>query len=181
MLRNIMLAVGLLASTYGMAETSLSIDFRKPEYKCSHPCQITHDEGTQFNPACGRSWKIDTYDSQTNDFSFMEIEWTLEKDASYEYALEILACARKDPPLLSNVTIAVNDESVASGYHMYNGPDSLHFPDENGKPHHMRWEVFQITEQLKDGKNKIKISLDKDTLSGFSMSWLHVRPFPKSL
>lgn len=163
----------------GWAETALSVDFRKPEYKCSVPCLLTFGPGAEFNPTCGKSWKIDKYDAVSNEFAFMEMEWTLQKTQDKEYALELLACARKDPPFLSNVTILVNDQIVVTSYHMYNGPDSLHFPDQNGNPSHMRWDVFQITEFLKSGKNKIRISLDTDTQSGISMSWLHVRPFPK--
>lgn len=163
----------------GIAETALSVDFRKPEYKCSVPCELKCGPGTEFNPTCGKSWKIDKYDSKSNQFAFMELEWTFQKAQDQDYALELLACARKDPPDLSRVTILVNNQMVASGYSMYNGPDSMHFPDQQGKPSHMRWDVFQITEFLKNGKNKIRISLDKDTRSGISMSWLHVRPFPK--
>lgn len=165
----------------GITETALSIDFRKPAYTCSVPCAIKCGPGTEFNPTCGKSWKIDKYDANTNQFAFMELEWTLQKAEDQEYALELLACARKDPPDLSNVTILVNNQVVASGYHMYNGPDSIHFPDQEGKPSHLRWDVFQISEFLKNGKNKIRISLDKDTQSGISMSWLHVRPFPKEI
>lgn len=156
-----------------ISETALSVDFRKPEYKSSVPCQLKCGPGTEFNPTCGKSWKIDKYDAKTNEFAFMELEWTLQK------AQELLACARKDPPYLSHVTILVNNHIVVTGYHMYNGPDSFHFSDQEGKPSHMRWDVFQITEFLKNGKNKIRISLDKETQSGVSISWLHVRPFPK--
>lgn len=163
----------------GAGETALSVDFRKPEYTCSVPCQLKCGPGTEFNPKCGRSWKMDRYDAKTNQFAFMEMEWTLDKMPDKDYALELLACARKEPPALSKVTILVNNQIVVSGYSMYNGPDSLHFPDQSGKPSHMRWDVFQITEFLKNGKNKIRIGLDKDTQSGVSLSWLHVRPFPK--
>lgn len=162
-----------------ISETALSVDFRKPEYKCSVPCRLEFGPGTEFNPKCGKSWKIDKYDAKTKEFAYIELEWTLQKEEDKDYALELLACARKDPPYLSNVTIQVNDQTVFSGYHMYNGPDSIHFPDQQGKPSHLRWDVFQITEFLKDGKNKIRISLDQDTQSGISMSWLHVRPFPR--
>src|SRR5262245_6471009 len=117
----------------GITETALSVDFRKPEYKCSVSCQITCGPGTEFNPTCGKSWKIDKYDAETNQFAFMELELTLQKAQDQDYALELLACARKDPPDLSNVTILVNNQIVTSGYHMYCGPDSIRFPDQEGK------------------------------------------------
>jgi hypothetical protein len=164
-----------------LSQPFFSIEFRKPKYEVSYPCVISHDTGTEFNPTCGRSWKLDKYDSSTKEFSFMEIELSIDKELSHEYVLELLACARKDPPLLSNVSISVNDRIVTQGYHMYNGPDSVHFPDDAGKPSHLRWDVFDISNELQNGINKIRISLDQDTQSGISVSWLHIRSTAKQI
>lgn len=160
-------------------EPIFTIDFRKPEYKTSIPCLIAYDEGTEFDPTCGRSWKLDRYNAETNEFSFLEIEVNLSKDDDHSYVLELQQCARKDASQLSNVTITVNDQIIVQGFHAYNGPDNPHYPNENGKPWHLRWDVFECTNELKEGTNKIRISLDNNTQSGISMSYLHVRPGPK--
>lgn len=160
-------------------EPIFSIDFRKPIYKTSHPCLISHDERTEFNPTCGRSWKLDRYSQETDEFSFIEIEVELAKDNAHEYVIELLQCQRKDPPFLSRMSITVNDQTIVQNFQAYNGPNNIHYPDEAGNPWHLRWDVFEITNELQNGTNKIRVSLDKDTTSGISMSWLHIRPSPK--
>lgn len=157
-------------------ESIFSIDFRKPEYKTSKPCAFAYDQGTEFNPACGRSWKLDRYNAKTGEFSFIEIDVELSKNSTQSYVLELLQCARKDAPQLANMSIQVNDKVVVQGFHPYNGPDNPHYPNESGKPWHLRWDVFEITNELKEGMNKIRISLDDDTQSGISISLLHIRP-----
>ena len=154
-----------------------TLDFRKPEYKISTPSSFLY-EGVEFNPACGRSWKLDQYNSETKKFSFIEVDVELTKNATQSYVLELLQCARKDAPELANMTIQVNDKIIVKGFHPYNGPNNPHYPNENGIPWHLRWDVFEITNEMKDGMNKIRISLDDDTQSGISISMVHIRPGP---
>lgn len=160
-------------------EPIFSLDLRTPEYKVSQVCNFIHDKGTEFNPTCGRSWKLDHYNKETDEFSFIEIEVELPKDITKEYVLELLQCQRKDPPAVSKMSIYVNGKKIVQGFQAYNGPNNPHYPNENGKPWHLRWDVFEITNELQEGMNKIWIGLDKDTESGISISWIHVRPSPK--
>lgn len=167
-------------SKTSVPEPIFTVDFRKPVYKTSLPCVIQFGPGTEFNPTCGRSWKLDRYDAKSGEFSSLEIEVDLPKDTSKSYVLELLQCARKDAPYDAKMTITVNDQIIVKGFNAYNGPNNPHYPnEENGQPWHLRWDVFEITNELLTGPNKIRISLDKDTQSGISMSWLHVRPGPK--
>lgn len=155
-----------------------SIDFRRPEYKVSKPCRIAMD-GVEFNPKCGQSWKLDRYNSKEGANSSMEIEVDIAKDESKSYVIEFQQCARKDAPELSRVSITVNGHAIVQGFNAYNGPNNIHYPNDKGEPWHLRWDVFEVTNELQNGKNVIRVSLDNNTQSGIAMSWLHVRPGSK--
>lgn len=157
-------------------EAIFSIDFSKTDIQTSTPCTISHDAGTEFNPTCGKSWKLDRYDTEANEYSFLQFEVNIDKEENKPYALELLACARKDFPLLSKVGITVNEKPVAYQYQFYSGPNSHYFPDANGSPSHLRWEVIDIGNELQEGPNTIRIELEPETQSGISISKLHIRP-----
>ncbi len=129
--------------------------------------------GTEFNPTCGHSWKLDKYDHNTQEFSDLTVEFVMHKNEGRPYFLELLECGRLDAP--AAISIEVNGQLIVRNFTPYNGDGGMGFWDvfghqTNDTNAHLAWDRFEISHALQTGINSVRISLDSDTESGIAIS-----------